>query len=82
MSNNLRPHSQRNIFTNQENGTKNKDAHGDVRQDKRAKTGARIASAQPARSHIPTRAQTMTTKKGCVPPFTHEAAQSFEDLAR
>jgi hypothetical protein len=61
MPNNLHPHSQRNIFTNQENGTKNKDAHGDVRQDKRAKTSARTASAQPARSHIPMRAEPLTT---------------------
>jgi hypothetical protein len=42
---------------------KNKDAHGDVRQDKRGETTARSASPQPARSHIPMRAQTMTTKK-------------------
>ena len=62
MPNNLHPHSQRYIFTNQENGTKNKDAHGDVRQDKRAKTSARSASAQPARSHIPMRAEALTTK--------------------
>jgi hypothetical protein len=61
MSNNLHPHSQRNIFTNQENRTKNKDAHGDVRQDKRAKTSARTATAQPARSHIPMRAEPLTT---------------------
>src|SRR4029453_11751959 len=61
MTNNLHPHSQRYIFTNQENGTKNKDAHGDVRQDKRAKTSARTASAQPARSHIPMRAEPLTT---------------------
>jgi hypothetical protein len=62
MPNNLHPHSQRYIFTNQENRAKNKDAHGDVRQDKRAKTSARSASAQPARSHIPMRAQPLNTK--------------------
>ena len=62
MPNNLHPQSLRYIFTNQENGTKNKDAHGDVRQDKRAKTSARSASAQPARSHIPMRAQPLNTK--------------------
>ena len=62
MPNNLHPQSQRYIFTNQENGTKNKDAHGDVRQDKRAKTSARSASAQPARSHIPMRAEPLNTK--------------------
>jgi hypothetical protein len=61
MPNNLHPHSQRYIFTHQENGAKNKDAHGDVRQDKRAKTSARPASAQPARSHIPMRAEALTT---------------------
>ena len=61
MTNNLHPHSQRNIFINQEKTAKNKDAHGDVRQDKRAKTSARSASAQPARSHIPMRAEALTT---------------------
>jgi hypothetical protein len=62
MSNNLHPHSQRNIFINQEKTAKNKDAHGDVRQDKRAKTSARTATAQPARSHIPMRAEHSDTK--------------------
>jgi len=62
MPNNLHPQSQRYIFTNQENGAKNKDAHGDVRQDKRAKYSARIASPQPARSHIPMRAEHSDTK--------------------
>jgi hypothetical protein len=62
MSNNLHPHSQRYIFTNQENQRKNKEAHGDVRQDKRAKTSARSASPQPARSHIPMRADHLNTK--------------------
>src|SRR5437867_10392707 len=62
MPNNAPPHSHQNIFSNQANTTKNKDAHGDVRQDKRAKTSARIASAQPARSHIPMRADHLNTK--------------------
>ena len=50
------------ILLEQQNLQKNKDAHGDVRQDKRAKTSARSASAQPARSHIPMRAQPLNTK--------------------
>src|SRR2546430_7962306 len=62
MSNNPRPQSQKYIFTNQQKATKNKDAHGDVRQDKRAKTSARTASRQPARSHIPMRAEQLDTK--------------------
>ena len=62
MPNNLHPHSQRNIFTNQENGAKNKDAHGDVRQDKRAFSRARTPSRQPARSDIPMRAHPTDTK--------------------
>ena len=62
MTNNLRPHSQRNIFINQEKTAKNKDAHGDVRQDKRAFTRARIPSRQPARSDIPMRAHPTDTK--------------------
>ena len=62
MTNNLHPHSQQNIYINQENRTKNKDAHGDVRQDKRAKTRARTASPQPARTHIPMRAEPLNTK--------------------
>jgi hypothetical protein len=62
MVNNSLPHSYQNVFSNQANTTKNKDAHGDVRQDKRAKTSARTASAQPARSHIPMRAEQLNTK--------------------
>jgi hypothetical protein len=61
MVNNSHPHSYQNIFSNQANTTKNKDAHGDVRQDKRAITRARIPSPQAARSHIPMRAQPLTT---------------------
>jgi hypothetical protein len=62
MTNNLHPQSQQSIYIKQENQRKNKDAHGDVRQDKRAKTSARTASSQPARSHIPMRAQHLNTK--------------------
>ena len=62
MVNNSHPHSHQNVFSNQANTTKNKDAHGDVRQDKRAFTRARIASRQPARSHIPMRAQPTDNK--------------------
>jgi hypothetical protein len=62
MPNNLHSQSHQNIFTNQQKPTKNKDAHGDVRQDKRAKTSARTASRQPARSHIPMRAEHLNTK--------------------
>src|SRR5437016_4433833 len=62
MSNNPHPQSQKYIFTNQQKPTKNKDAHGDVRQDKRAKTHARTASPQPARSDIPMRAERLDTK--------------------
>jgi len=62
MVNNSLPHSHQNIFTNQGNGTKNKDAHGDVRQDKSARQGERIALRQPVRSDIPMRADAMTTK--------------------
>jgi hypothetical protein len=61
MPNNLLPHSQSNVFSNQANPSKNQNAHGDVRQDKRAFHRARIRSAQPARSHIPMRAQPLTT---------------------
>ena len=62
MQNNSLPHSHQNIFSNQANTSKNKDAHGDVGQDKRASTRARIASRQPARSHIPMRAQPTDNK--------------------
>jgi hypothetical protein len=61
MPNNLHSQSHQNIFINQQKATKNKDAHGDVRQDKRAKTSARTASPQPARSNIPMRADALTT---------------------
>jgi hypothetical protein len=57
------PHSQSDIFQNGQNPQKNKAAHGDVWQDKRAKTRARIASPQPARSDIPMRAEQLNTKK-------------------
>ena len=62
MLNNSLPHSRSNIFSNQEKPSKTKNAHGDVRQDKRAENRARIASAQPARYDIPLRAQELTTK--------------------
>jgi hypothetical protein len=62
MVNNSHPHSHQNVFSNQPNTTKNKDAHGDLGQDKRAKTSARTASPQPARSHIPMRAERLNTK--------------------
>jgi hypothetical protein len=56
------PHMRTEIYQNQENHQKTKNAHGDVRQDKRAKYSARTASLQPARSPIPLRAQPLTTK--------------------
>jgi hypothetical protein len=62
MAINSHPQSQRYIFTNQTKAPKTKDAHGDVRQDKRAFARARIASRQPARSHIPMRAQPTDNK--------------------
>ena len=62
MVNNSHPHSHQNVFSNQANPTKNKDAHGDLGQDKRVFTRARIASRQPARSHIPMRAQPTDNK--------------------
>ena len=62
MVNNSHPHSHQNVFSNQANTSKNKDAHGDVGQDKRAFARARIASRQPARSHIPMRAQPTDNK--------------------
>ena len=60
MPNNIPPLSKSNIFSNQVNPSKNQNAHWDVRQDKRALTRARIRSGQPARSHIPMRAQTLS----------------------
>jgi hypothetical protein len=62
MQNNSLPHSHQNVFSNQPNRTKNKDAHGDVGQDKRAFTRARIPSHQAARSHVPMRAQPTDNK--------------------
>ena len=62
MVNNAHPHSHQNVFSNQANTTKNKDAHGDVGQDKRAFPRARIPSPRPARSHIPMRAQPTDNK--------------------
>src|SRR5262245_35411798 len=56
------PHFRSDIFQNRENPQKTKDAHGDVRQDKRAKTSARSASTQPARTDIPMRAEALNTK--------------------
>jgi len=56
------PHFRSDIFQNQENPQKTKDAHGDVRQDKRGKNTARSASRQPARTDIPMRAEALNTK--------------------
>ena len=71
MPNSLHPHSQSNIFSNQANPSKNQNAHGDVRQDKRAFPRARIRSGQPARSHIPMRAQPLSnnTPRSQNPPI-------------
>jgi hypothetical protein len=62
MPNSKTLHSYQNIFQNQENSRKTKNAHGDVGQDKRAETRARFASDQPARSHLPMRAKPLNTK--------------------
>jgi hypothetical protein len=62
MAINSRPQSQQYIFQNRENPKKTEDAHGDVRQDKSAHKSARSASGQPVRSHIPMRADALTTK--------------------
>jgi hypothetical protein len=51
------------ILLQQQNHQKNKETHGDIRQDKRAFFSARIATPQPARRDIPMRARTLTTKK-------------------
>ena len=61
MPNNLHPQSQQNIYINQEKTAKNEDAHGDVRQDKSAKTSERSASQQPALSDIPMRSEPLKT---------------------
>jgi hypothetical protein len=50
------------IILQQQNRRKNKETHGDVRQDKRAFFRARTATPQPARRDIPMRARTFTTK--------------------
>jgi hypothetical protein len=55
-------HSEPKILLQQQNPRKTEDAHGDVRQDKRGKTSARTASPQPARTHIPIRAEHSDTK--------------------
>ena len=61
MPNNTQPRSQHSVFSKQANSIKNQNAHGNRWQDKRAFTRARIRSGQPARSHIPMRAQPLTT---------------------
>jgi hypothetical protein len=53
---NKTPQTQQNIYTNQSQPTKNKEAPRNVRQDKRATQRTRIASAQPARQDIVVRA--------------------------
>jgi hypothetical protein len=60
MQNKKIPHLEQKILLQQQNLRKTKDTHGDVRQDKRAKTSARSASRQPARSDIPMRADVLT----------------------
>jgi hypothetical protein len=62
MPNNTLLRSYQHVFPQQPHQTLNKNAQGDVRQDKRASTRARIASAQPARSDIPLRARPTDTK--------------------
>src|SRR5262245_21038205 len=55
-------HSEPKILLQQQNHLKTKDAHGDVRQDKRGVYTARPATVQPARSDIPHRAVPLNTK--------------------
>jgi hypothetical protein len=62
MPNTKRPHSHSDIFQNQAKRQKSTTRFGDGRQDKRADTTARIPSTQPARSDIPSRAQTKNSK--------------------
>jgi hypothetical protein len=66
-------HSEPKILLQQQNHQKNKDAHGDVRQDKRGKTSARTASPQPARTHTPMRAEPSNTKT----PRTQNAPSTY-----
>ena len=56
------PHSQSEIYQNQENQRKNKDARGDVRQDKRRFQPPRSGSRQPAAVTHPLRAEPLNTK--------------------
>ena len=62
MPNSKTLHSYQNIFQHQENPRKTKTAHGEVWQDKRADTRARLASGQPAHLHLPMRAKPLNTK--------------------
>jgi hypothetical protein len=62
MPNNTVLHSSPHSLQRQEKSQKQHLAHGDVRQDKRADTTARMSTAQAARSAIPSRAQPLDTK--------------------
>ena len=55
-------HLNYNSSQNQEKIQKDKTTHGDLRQDKRAETRARLATDQPAHSHLPMRAKPEYTK--------------------
>jgi hypothetical protein len=69
MANNTRPQFYHHVFEYQENTQKLSPVQGEVRQDKRADSTARLRSAQPARSDLPPRAHPLNTKM----PRTHTA---------
>jgi len=62
MPNTKTSHTQQNVYQNKEKPKIDQDAHGEVWQDKRAETRARIAMRHPARSNNPMRAQDPNTK--------------------
>jgi len=78
------PLRQQDIYQNQSKHTKNREAHGDVRQDKYADSGVRGASYQPVMDSTPSRTSVSDTaiprtKKHSRPPRLSQLATWVED---
>ena len=84
LSNKQSPPHRQNIYQNQSKHTKNREAHGDVRQDKYADSRVRGASDQPVMDSDPSRTSVSDTaiprtKKHSRPPRLSQLATWVED---
>jgi hypothetical protein len=78
MVNNKNPHTQSDIYQNQEKSRKTKNALGGLRQDKRGGFSARRPSTQPARTKTPQRAETSDKKSDRIQNTTVDNSRTVQ----